>query len=30
VTEITGFCRQQLLSIFKPTHLELRLLQWLL
>ncbi len=30
VTEITGLCRHQLLSIFKPTHLELRLLQWLL
>ena len=30
VTEITGICRHQLLSIFKPTHLELRLLQWLL
>ena len=30
VTEITGICRHQLLSIFKPTHLESRLLQWLL
>ena len=30
VTEITGIGWHQLLSIFKPTHLELRLLQWLL
>src|SRR4028118_2234469 len=30
VTEITGICWHQLLSIFKPTDLELRLLQWLL
>ena len=30
VTEITGPCRQQLLSIFKPMHLQSRLLQWLL
>jgi hypothetical protein len=30
VTEITGICRHQLLSIFKPTNLESRLLQWLL
>jgi len=30
VAEITGIGRHQLLSIFKPTDLELRLLQWLL